>query len=278
MDFNEKLIAALEADIAANRLILPTLPEIALAVRRTAERPDVSFSEIAAVIARDPGLSARLLKVANSAVMRGNRPIEDIRGAVQRLGLRLVRSLVNSLAIIQSFSFGGEPMRRRLKAISDHSIDVAALSHAIAAESTRLSPDQALLAGLVHDIGKLPLLRRAEGLGPGKPLNRELCVRTHPWLGAKVLEAWKFSPELVAVAAEHEDLMRYSASVDYVDVVIAANLLAYRGSECDPYAAIALQDVPAIRKLGLTDGLTAAHRQRYAAALAMLEVDGPERD
>jgi putative nucleotidyltransferase with HDIG domain len=274
MEFGERLIATLEADIAANRLMLPTLPEIALQVRRTAERPDVSFSEIAAVIAHDPGLSGRLLKVANSAVMRGNRPIEDLRGAVQRLGLRLVRSLVNSLAIIQSFSFGGEDMRRRLQSVSDHSIEVAALSHAIAAESTALNPDQALLAGLVHDIGKLPLLRRAESLSAGKALPPDLCVAAHPWLGAKVLASWGFSPELIAVAAEHEDVQRDPGpGTDYVDVVIAANLHSYRGHAQNPYAQVQWSDVPAVRKLGLTDGLTRTHLQRYEATLEMLKLE-----
>lgn len=273
MDFESKLVAALEADIAANRLLLPSLPEVAMEICRTASRPDVSFSELAAAVARDPGLSARLIKVANSAMLRGARPIEDIRGAVQRLGLRLVSSLVNSLAIIQSFSFGGPDMQARLRGISEHSLDVAALSHAITAETTGLRADEALLAGLIHDVGKLPMLRRAQELHAGRQLSRATCMRVHPWVGAKVLESWRFPAELVAVAAEHENVLRDSGTdVDYVDVVIVANVHIHRGTADDPYRHIAWKSIPAVRKLGLCEGLPDALLERYETSREMLRI------
>jgi putative nucleotidyltransferase with HDIG domain len=266
MDLQEKLLATFEADIAANRLVLPTLPDVALEVRRIAGQPDPSVAQLAAVIARDAALTARLLKVANSASLRGRQPVETVKGAIQRLGLRLVCSLVNNLAILQSLTFGDAQLRAMLKYVSDHSLEVAVLSHAIAAQHTRLDPDEAMLAGLIHDIGQLPLLRRAAELDEVRDhleLAAGACFRLHCRVGAMVLESWDFAPELVAVAREHEDLERPGGPApDLVDVVVAANLL----SQSDPAWANAWS----VRRLGLVGDPDPAPKARREFARELL--------
>lgn len=250
----DRFIAVILKDIRSNCLKLPSLPEVALRVRKAAEDENASAAEIARLIALDPALSARLLRVANSALYRGSRPIDNLQTAVARLGHQAVRSLVASLAMQQLFQTPSPALKARMKDLWVHSTEVATLACALAARFTKLDPDEALLAGLLHDIGVLPILARAEDFPEiaADPAHLDETIeRLHTVIGRVVLEAWDFPPALVAVAAEHEDLGRYSAEVDYADVVVVANLHSYLG-RAHRHAAVNWADVPAVAKLGLT--------------------------
>ncbi len=250
----DHFIAVILKDIRHNCLKLPSLPEVALRVRKAAQDENAPAAEIARLIALDPALAARLLRVANSAFYRGSRSVDNLQMAVARLGNQAVRSLVASLAMQQLFQTPSTALKAPMKDLWVHSTEVATLASALAARFTKLNPDDALLAGLLHDIGVLPILARAEDF-PEIALDPahldETINRLHTVIGKLVLEAWDFPPQLVAVAMEHEDLGRYSAEVDYVDVVLVANLHSYVG-RAHRHAAVNWADVPAVAKLGLT--------------------------
>ncbi len=98
-----------------------------------------------------------------------------------------------------------------------------------------LDPDTALVAGLVHDIGYIPLLIKAcdyEKLIENPDYLDRIMLKLHPQVGGSIVKLWKFDPRIVAVTAEHEDLARDpgTAPVDYVDLVQVANILAHEGS------------------------------------------------
>jgi len=121
------------------------------------------------------------------------------------------------------------PVTRLLQEVQTRSIDVARLSYAIAQQCTQLSADDALLAGLVHDIGYLPLL---QALSKSEKLNNiddDICrflKLSHPQVGGKILLMWKFPDIFIDVARQHEQLARTgNEHADLVDVIIIANLL-----------------------------------------------------
>lgn len=245
-------------DIDSNRLTLPTLPEVALKVRDVVEKDNVSAKEIAGVVATDAALSARLIQVANSPVYRGARAIEDIQQAIARMGFTVTRDIVTSLAMKQMFQATHEETDRRLRQIWEHSTEVAAISSVLAKQFTRLKPDQAMLAGLVHDIGTLPILVKAEEI-PELLENRtqldQLIMNLHTKLGKVILENWEFPPELIAVASEHEDLTRDSGdNIDYVDIVQVANLQSWHGKD-HLLGNVSMSNVPACVKLGFGDDI-----------------------
>lgn len=247
----------LVADIRANRVILPALPDIALKTRRLLEDRNVTISQVARVISADAVLTTRLLRVVNSPLYRAHDPIDDIRGAITRLGNANVRSVVTSLAMEQLYQHKlASPLKRKLLARNwEHSVHVAALSYILADNYTMLNADEAMLAGLVHDIGKLPILEYAEMLpdiASSEAALERLLEVLHTRVGALVLDSWKFAPELIAAAAEHEDLARQSgAAADYADVVTVANLLSYIGSD-HRYTRLDWSAIPAFERLALT--------------------------
>lgn len=247
----------LVADIRSNRVVLPALPDIALKTRKLLEDRNVTTSQVARVISADAVLTTRLLRVVNSPLYRVHDQIDDVRSAITRLGNANVRSVVTSLAMEQLYHHKlASPLKRKLLASNwEHSVHVAALCYIIADSNTMLSADEAMLAGLVHDIGKLPILEYAEMLpdiaSSEQALNRLLAV-LHTRVGALVLGSWKFAPELIAAAAEHEDFAREPGTdADYADVVIVANLLSYIGSD-HPHTKLDWSAIPAFERLALT--------------------------
>lgn len=243
----ETILHTLEEAIAANRIILPSLPEVAFRVREMCSQEDISHAHLEKEIAKDAAISARLFKVANSSALYSAKPLTSLRQAITRLGLKLVRSLVTQLSILQTMQGGLNDERMRGFAASG--LRISAICHTLAMEQPHLDAEQAALAGLVHDIGKLPLRRFLE---TNEHLCRPDCQRIelalHPAVGGLLLRQWKFPDELVQVAEEHEDMERDPAEkADYTDLVIAANLLHY-GTESGRYAHLAGKPNPALVK------------------------------
>lgn len=253
-ELEEKLLDKLFSDLENDKLVLPTLPEVALRVRETLEDEDAGLGDVAKVITSDTALSARLIQVANSPLLRAARTIESVEAAVTRMGGDMTRNLVTSIAMEQMFQATSDATDKRLRTLWEHSTQVAALSHALCGQFTKLKPDQALLAGLVHDIGALPILTMAEDvpeLLENEAMLDSIISKAHCAVGEAILRKWNFSDEIIAVAAEHEDITRDKAgAADYVDIIIVANIESHMGSD-HPLTKIDLSTVKAFAKLGL---------------------------
>lgn len=258
-DHTDHLVDDLMADLKAGRLKLPTLPEVALKVKTAVEEGEADAAHMARLIGVDPSLSARLLQVANSPLYRGVKGIDSLQAAITRLGTNQVRNLVTSLLMKQMFVSRHPALRGRMQALWQHSTEVAAISHVVARSFTPLNPEQAMLAGLLHDIGALPILARAEqipALAEDIATLDATIARLHTALGRVILETWKFAPELVTVVAEHENLAYDSGfPPDYVTVIIVANLHAHVGSD-HRLAKVNWAEVPAFQRLGFTPGMS----------------------
>lgn len=249
----QQLIDELLDDLEHDRLVLPTLPEVALKVRDTLEDENMGLPEVAQVIVSDTALSARLIQIANSPLLRAARQIETVEAAVARMGGDMVRNLVMSIVMEQMFQATTDATDKRLRDLWEHSTTVAAISHTLAAQYTDLKPDQALLCGLVHDIGSLPILTKAEdvpALLEDEELLDSIIRKTHTEIGEAILTKWNFPQEIIDAVAHHEDLQYNSEKADYVDVMIVANLQSHLGSN-HLLNDIDWNTIPAFAKLGI---------------------------
>jgi HD-like signal output (HDOD) protein len=245
----KELIQAIDSD----ELVLPTLPEVALKVREAAENPDIGIPQLSKVIGNDAALTARIIKVVNSPLLRTNKEITDLQMAVGRLGINYTCNLATGLAMEQMFQATSDVVDRKMREVWNKSTEIAGICHVLCKHYTRLLPDQATLAGLVHQIGVLPILTYAEEhselLADSISLNH-VIEQIHPIIGDRILRTWEF-PELIAmVPGQYLDFTRDSAKVDYVDIVQVATLQSYLGSE-HPYTQLDWSQIPAFRKLGL---------------------------
>ena len=265
-DIAKQFLQDLLKDLETNTLVLPTLPEVALRVRDAVDDEDASIGDITKVIATDAALSARIIQVANSPLMRASKEIQTLDMAVNRLGMKLIRDMVISMVMEQMFQATSEVTDKKLRQIWEHSTTVAAISHALAAQFTKLQPEQAMLAGLVHDIGALPILTKAEDypeLLANEALLDKIIDKLHGKIGEAILKAWNFPADLVKVPAEHENLQRNSEATDYIDVVTVANLQSYMGSD-HPLAHMDWSTVPAFGKLGLSPEVNVVEMEETA--------------
>lgn len=271
MNTEDKFIATLMDDIAKGRLDLPTLPEVAVKVRKMVDDPNVNADKLSKLVGTDAALSARLLQVANSVFFRSLNSVENVRTAVIRLGSVCVRNVVTSLVMSQIYQAREmAAIKKELHCLWVHGARVAAISHVLAKRFTKLNADEAMLAGLIHDIGTLPILKRAldfpEMMRDHAALER-VIARMHCEIGKLILEEWHFPRELLAAAAEHENLERDSGGdADFTDVVIVANLHSYMGQANNKFANIDWNSIPALKKLGLTPeqsiaAMTEAHKE-----------------
>lgn len=254
--FIDKFIAGLLEEIKSKRLDLPTLPEVAIMVGETVDDPNASAADLEKVIRIDTALSARLLQAANSPLFRGKNQIDNIKAAITRLGAKQVKTLINSIVVEQLFqSSGTAAINTMLRKQWLHSVQVAAISYVFTQRFTELKPDIAMLAGLIHDIGTLPIIsyaNRYPELAKDNEMLSSLIYRLHAQVGKLVLEGWNFPPGLVAAAAKHEEYDRVSNSApDYVDIVMIANLHAHIGKK-HTASQIDWTNIPAFKALGLT--------------------------
>jgi len=270
----DKIISDVLADLEKDQLLLPTLPEVAIRVRDTIEDENAGTTEVASVIMTDAALSARLIQIANSPLLRAPMAIESVEMAVSRMGANMVRNLVTSIAMEQMFQATTDASDKLLRNLWEHSTEVAAISHALTSQFTKLQPDQALLAGLVHDIGALPIITRAEDIPEllaNEPLLVKVIHETHARVGQAILSKWNFPANIVAVAAEHENLNRNSPATDYVDVVTVANLQSYVGTE-HPLTKQDWSKVPAFAKLGLDPGINVVEMDETSEAIEAIKL------
>ncbi|MBT3027758.1 MAG: histidine kinase [gamma proteobacterium symbiont of Ctena orbiculata] len=240
--------------IKNDTLELPSMPDITLRIAKVINDPNTDSEEIARVVQADPTVAARIISVVNSAAYRGKQQIETLPDAVTRLGRSVTHNLVISFALGKLFNSRSKVLKKRMIDLWKHVSYVAPICHELAQVTPGLENDQALLCGLLHDIGALAILGAASSK-PELTENPELLDRIIENLkgevGAMVLRKWEFPDYFVQSALHAEDWMEdISHEADYVDLVVVAQLHAYVGTP-KMHSLPRLDLVPAFHKLAL---------------------------
>lgn len=223
------------AAVLEGKLDVPSMPDIAMRIAKTVNNPETDSEDIARVIQADPTVAARLISVVNSAAYRGASTINSLPGAVSRLGRNVIHNLVISFALGSLFRSRSQVLQEKMQDLWKHSCYVAAICHVLGKVTPGKSADHALLCGLVHDIGALPIIGAArshpEITDNPKILDRAI-QQLAPEVGAMVLKRWAFGDDFIQTALRSEDWMQDSGDKpSYLDLVIVAQLHAYIGTE-----------------------------------------------
>lgn len=239
--------------VVTDQLRLPTLPDVALNIRNAVDNEHSSAQQIADILAQDAALAARLLQLANSPLYRARSEIDNLHMAVTRLGTRIVRDLVITLAMRQIYQAHSETLNQQFKALWTTSVEVAAICRTLATSQLTLNPEQALLAGLIHNIGTLPILQLAED--QSELFDDQQTVITvikdiQGKVGEMMLKFWNFPTHLVDVVSQWNNFSRPSSTdADYVDLVQTAVL--HSGHTVIADIPDDLTQLNALHKLGL---------------------------
>jgi HD-like signal output (HDOD) protein len=253
-DSLEALIRAVRTDLEADLLELPTLPEVALRIGKAMDDESADAQRIAAIVQSDAAMTTKLIKVANSAYYAAPRPAGTCAEAVIRLGFQATYKLVLSFALREVFVVGSGPVMGRMRALWRHSVHVSALCFALAGRVRGFDPEYALLCGLVHDIGLVPLLayaKRFPVVANDQAILDRMAQEFRADVGGLVLDHWRFPSWLVTCPRYAEDWYRDSGpEPDYGDLLVIAHVLqAFSTGQSDGLPD--LNAMPAFHKLQL---------------------------
>ncbi|REL32103.1 HDOD domain-containing protein [Thalassotalea euphylliae] len=230
MSTENALYTILVEKIKHDALVLPTLPEIALKVRESADDPDINLNRMSDIISQDPALSIGMLKVANSALMGRSVKVETVNQAVTRIGLREIKSIATAMAIEQVFVSENEIVAMHMKSSWQKTIDVTSVAIALMTfylkdnKHTSLGLDTIALGALVHNIGVLPILTEAENhpdVFANPTFLQQAIVKLGSKIGAAVTQAWGFSEEFSELVESWSDLTVLPTEVHYLDFIRA---------------------------------------------------------
>ena len=246
------VLEALIADLYAQRLRLPAMPRIAFLLRERTEDPRVNLQEIAEIAQSDGAIAGRLLHVANSAAFAGGPRHQTVFAAVQRLGIKTTQTLVLSLALKQVFALKHLWVKAQALQCWRFSVTLSAAAYAVA-ERAGLDGQVALIAGLVHQIGQVPILAAIETLG--FPLDAAfldpLMDRVARDATAQVHAYWRLD-QSAADAAKHWNNWgrHHEGPGDYGDVAqVAAHFCLTRHGPKDELPP--LNELSGLKALGL---------------------------
>ncbi|HAE90573.1 MAG TPA: histidine kinase [Idiomarina sp.] len=238
MTATNALYLLIEDRIQRDQLKLPGLPETAERIREATINPDTNLHDLAAIIQHDTALSARLIRLANSAYLSGRARAESLMQALTRIGLRRIRTLVVAMAVEQVFNPQNDIVKKYADKFVRESRDIAAASVIVTQHlhergyCNRLHQDVSLLAGMVCRIGVAPILKIADEFDDSfanPTFLNQTITHFDRSLGVSVLEHWRFAPNLIKVPyffnrGRFEDL-NDPLVANYCDIVHIASLL-----------------------------------------------------
>ncbi len=255
---DEALHAHLTQILNSPEVELPRLPRVAQKALSMLGGDNTNFKALGDLIGQDPALSADVLRIANSAAFRGIREIANLEHAFSRLGTRELRSMILSKhtkgLMIRTGGAEktlGEELWQRAVASAEFMTQMA--------PRYRLPQDEAFLAGLLHDIGSLALLRimhdhhKAHGRRVQRPLFSRLNTEWHEHLGLRLADDWNLPEPLPFLIGQHHQVEaadgthgRYLLLIQLSDVV--CSMMGY-----GPYVPYDFFHLPCVRALELHD-------------------------
>ncbi len=229
---------------------IATLPEVTLKIIRLVEDPDSTAQDLNRVITNDPALGARILKVVNSAFYGLPGQIGSINRAIVLLGLNAVKNIAIAASLAKLFRGGRISPTFNARDLWTHSVACATATRLLAKQVGLGLPDEAFLAGLIHDIGILveiqarrPKFTQAlELLGGEQPMTlrqaEQQCIGAdHQQFGAGLCRTWKFPSSFAYVTGFHHQPMvlpeknrTLTALVSVADIVVAQQEIGFVGT------------------------------------------------
>jgi len=215
-------------ELLTNQASLPSMPDVAARIHSAMASPNWSVGTIATIIKGDPGTTTYLLQMANSAMYAGVTPIREVERAISRIGMDSTRNLVMAHALRSMFMTRSKMLAALMRQTWKMSARLAALSAVLARQCSRMSPERALLAGLLQDIGVLPILNvlnRYQDQITDEAQVAGAVDRYAPQVGQVLLKHWDFEADMVDVARSRGDWLRDPRpDPELADLVLLARL------------------------------------------------------
>lgn len=268
--------------------LLPTIPSLYLELTDELKSPHFTLERVEAIISKDPAIVAKILQLVNSSFFGLSRRIESIGEAISFIGVQIIKALVLTVPVFARFE-GVRVKDYSPTAIWEHCWRTAVLARCIAKEEDqpRTVCEEAFLAGLLHDLGKMILVANLSSLCrectalthrshiPMHQAEREILGSTHGMIAAYLLGLWGIPDSIVEAVGFHDEPMEApSTDFNVLSAVHVANALDHACSEGKPNDFKNYLDLEYVMALGLparldawkTAGLEAFQRTKQQAS------------
>lgn len=247
-----KLLTDCYRHMQSDDLALPTIPEVSFKIRRAINADNSNVSSIARVVQIDPSITAKLIQISNSALYSGRKKIESCPEALTRLGLKGAQDIITAFAMKSVFNAKSPVIRQKMAELWAHSSYIASISAVFAHKIPGFDPDRAMLAGLVHDIGIVPILTYADNhpdiIAHPKDLV-ETVRKLRADIGVQIMRQWDFPDDFEDVVINAENWFRDNRNPSsYADIVMISQLYSFIG-KIDIKKIPKIDDLPAYKKL-----------------------------
>lgn len=209
----------------------PTSLDAAIMVRNTLKNPDVTLDQVARAVGLEPLIASKILRIANSVAYNpSGKAVSDLKTAIGRLGFESVRT--TSLAVAMDQIIKSKHLADFddfAKRTWEHSLQAAAIARVLSRRLGRGNPDEAMLAGLVHDIGIFYLLYRAAEYSEyqnNREAVLELVLGWHESIGESLLHILGLPERIIVAIRDHDQLRNINNPCSLADILYFANLLA----------------------------------------------------
>jgi signal transduction histidine kinase/HD-like signal output (HDOD) protein len=271
-----------------NRLLiarLPAMPQILIKLLAHLQADDLGIPELAALVAKDAGMTGKILTVASSSAYHRGARQPNLEQAMVALGTDMIKTLVISDSVFQTFNSFPNSGATDLRAFWKHSLTAAVLARELARHINYSQPEEAYLAGLLHNVGRLALLAAAPkeyGFNFSAHDDDDLCAVeqrtlqiTHAEAGAWLIERWQLDSFLAdSVLYHHEPGERLEGAHPLIRIVRAAHLLAGHGNnDADDEALVAEAGALCRLEPSRADELLAQATRQVERAAAHLGID-----
>jgi HD-like signal output (HDOD) protein len=272
-----RMLADIASELNSGEVLFPTCFDTVLRLRKELQNSEITLPRIARIVQLEPLVAAKLVRLANSvAYAPHGQPVRDLPSAINRLGINVVRTTAMAVAmgaILHAKELVG--FSRLARDLWEHSIYSAAatrhLAHVLSRTRTaegKIRSEEALLAGLVHDLGAFYMLYRAvqySELRERPDTLKYLIAQWHEAIGVTLLETLRLPHEIAQAAADHDhprpipDDPRGLADVVYIGNCLAGGACAWLGLGGDAH-----------------EEEVARFREKYAGFLPEIEADAHE--
>ena len=253
-----QFVAELAAEVTSSRVELPAFPDVATRVRKALQDEGVSPEHVARVVGSEAGLAARVMTLANSAALnRGGKSITELKTAINRIGQNNVRTAAVAFAIAQLRRASElKHIIKDLEKLWNQATMVSALAHAIGSRTRGINADEALLAGLIHNVGKIYILARAYKHAELFADTVAMAMVMRDWhanIGKAIIENWGFATHIADAVGGQEEFDRVAGQADLTDVLTVAVLAASFVDDHEIDLELNMQGVRAFSRLGLSN-------------------------
>ena len=214
----------------------PSMPQAGVKLMAMLDKKDIAIDEITRVMQYDPGLTANVLKLANSAYFGIPSKVGSLKHAIMFLGLKRFTQIVVAACVSENMDSAVEGYDLHAGELWHHSIAVSNTAKAIAKYKKNITAEDVFTPGLLHDMGKLVLgafvkeefknIKKIAAQGVPFEVAENMVLGTdHAEIGAQILANWAFPPDIIDAVRWHHNPERIKNSKLHAEIVYLSNLL-----------------------------------------------------